>query len=480
MSSPSDKEVILPSSKTLTTCSAALHRTLPTGGLGQDETLSHVRRSVVPGLNESSRSARYYGFVTGGCTPAALAADRIVSEYDQNVSVHLPNESITTDVEDAALRMLIQLLSLGEGWDHRIFTTGATASNVLGLACGREAVVKWAGDKKAIKASVAGLGIVRAMMMAGIDDVRVLTCDEHSSLRKACSVVGLGHDAVIDVGMDGKANGFDFEKLRRELAVEGRKAIIAVSCAEVNTGLFATNGLDEMRQIRRLADENGAWVHVDAAFGLMARVLRDGDEFAVIKKGVEGVELADSITGDAHKLFNVPYDCGFFLSKHLQIGEQVFQNPGAPYLSTSAATIPSPLSVGLENSRRFRALPVYANLLSFGKDGYREMLERQIRFSRRIAEYMRESNVYELLPPSDQLNQETLASIYMIVLFRAKEETINDSLIRRINDQRRIYCSGTKYAGKPAVRFAVSNYQVDIARDWPVVEEVLNAAVLKR
>ncbi|KAF2219198.1 pyridoxal-dependent decarboxylase [Elsinoe ampelina] len=479
MASPRDI-TILPSPATLSSSSASIHRSLPATGLGHEVTISHLNESIVPGLNQSSRSSRYYGFVTGGCTPSALAADHIVSEYDQNVSVHLPNESITTEVEDAALRMLIELLDLGEGWGHRIFTTGATASNILGLACGREAVVKWAGEKEGVEASVAKHGIVGAMKRAGMGELMVLTCDEHSSLRKACSVVGLGHDAVVDVGRAGSASGFDFDKLEQELSVAGRKSIIAVSCAEVNTGLFATRGKEDMERIRRLADEHGAWVHVDAAFGLMARVLDNDEEFAEIKKGIEGMELADSITGDGHKLLNVPYDCGFFFSKHLGVGEQVFQNPGAPYLSTSAASIPSPLSIGLENSRRFRALPVYANLVCFGKEGFREMLARQIRFSRRIARYMMDSKAFELLPPTEQLDADPISLTYMIVLFRAKDEAINGDLIKRINDQRKIYCSGTKWGGKPAVRFAVSNHQVDIEKDWPVVKEVLDSAILNK
>lgn len=472
---------VLPSPTALSLARSKIHTHLPATGQGHVPTTTHLT-SLTPGFSASSRSSRYYGFVTGGCTPTALFADHLVSTHDQNVQVHLPNETIATDVEAAALGMMCQLFGLEEGqWAHRTFTTGATAGNVLGLAEGREAVVRWAGARRGREGiSCAERGLVGAMKGAGVEEVRVLTCEEHSSLRKACSVVGLGHGCLVDVGRKGEASGVDLGRLREELGREGRASIIAVSCAEVNTGLFATGARGEMEEIRRLADEFGAWVHVDAAFGLLAKVLPDGEEFEEVKRGVEGMELADSIAGDAHKLFNVPYDCGFFLSKHLDVGTQVFQNPGAPYLSAAAGSIPSPLNIGLENSRRFRALPIYANLVAYGQAGYREMLERQVRFSRRIAQYMLDSDAYELLPATGQTGTARLASIYIIVLFRAKDVQINDELIKRINDQRKIYCSGTKWGGKPAVRFAVSNWQVDIDKDWPVVEEVLNTAIYNK
>ncbi|PNS17228.1 hypothetical protein CAC42_6911 [Sphaceloma murrayae] len=472
---PSGRDFVVPSPPTLATARSQIHTRLPTTPLSHDEALVHLD-ALTAGLSSSSTSPHYYGFVTGGTTPIALAADHLVSRHDQNVSVHLPTQSVATDVEDAALRMLIELLDLGSGWEHRTFTTGATASNVLGLACGREAVVKWAGTGREGE-SVAALGLVEAMRRAGVEEVKILTCDEHSSLRKASSVVGLGHGAVIDVGRDGA--GIDLQKLRRELETPGRRCIVSVSCAEVNTGLFATRGKEEMEAVRRAADEFGAWVHVDAAFGLMARVLPAGNEFEEVKKGVEGMELADSIAGDAHKLFNVPYDCGFFLSKHLAIGTDVFQNPGAPYLATSVASIPSPLNIGLENSRRFRAFPVYANMVSLGREGYADMLKRQIRLSRMIAKYMLESEAYELLPVMSGSCPARLASIYIIVLFRAREDALNEDLIHRINDQRRIFCSGTKWKGKSAVRFAISNWQVDVERDWLVVRDVLDSAIGK-
>jgi len=312
-----------------------LHRHVPEVGLGLDAVKEHLTKDVAPALNASSQSSRYYGFVTGGATPAAIFADNMVTEYDQNVQVHLPNETIATDVEAAALTMICGLVELDPAqWTHRTFTTGATAANIIGLACAREHVMSTAAmrngrDPREAHPTVSSHGLYTAMAYAGIDEIQILTSAPHSSLKKAASIIGLGHASVKDVGdYPSGPHRFDLERLEQALKKSRVASIIAVSCSEVNSGLFATFAHNMIR-IRQLADQFGAWIHVDAAFGLLARILPPNDpKYNFQKAGVGNLEYADSIAADAHKLFNVPYDCGIFLSRHLKTGTDVFQNPG--------------------------------------------------------------------------------------------------------------------------------------------------------
>lgn len=294
---------ILPSPEQLHNARSKLIQTLPSKGIGLAEARRHLYEDLVPGFNRQSQSPYYYGFVTGGTTPAAVLGDNIATQADQSPQVHLPNDTVATDVDDRALSMVCELLALQpEQWPHRIFSTGATASNVLGLACGREFVLQRAAASA--DASVAELGIAGAMRAAGVGEVRVLTTVPHSSLRKAASIVGLGRASVQDVGIPTPRHKIDWATLEAALQLPRTAYIIAVSCGEVNTGLFATTGAD-MQRLRQLCDKHGAWLHVDAAFGLLARALPQGEEFSKILEGVAGLELADSIAGDAHKLLNV-------------------------------------------------------------------------------------------------------------------------------------------------------------------------------
>lgn len=206
------------------------------------------------------------------------------------------------------------------------------------------------------------------------------------------------------------------------------------------------------------------------AFGLQALVLPHTKAYNYLNEGVSAIHLADSITGDAHKLLNVPYDCGFFFTRHLQLQQKVFGNPSSAYLSTTALSIPSPINLGLENSRRFRALPVYASLLAYGRIWHCNLLERQIALARRIASYIVDSTTYELLPNND------LQKIYMVVLFRARSESLNARLVSLLNASKRLHISGLPWKGRPAARIAVGTWRVEVERDFGLVVAALEEA----
>ena len=211
------------------------------------------------------------------------------------------------------------------------------------------------------------------------------------------------------------------------------------------------------------------------AFGIFARCLPDTPEFASVRAGALGLELVDSIAGDGHKMLNVPYDCGFFFTRHPEIQPAVFQNANAVYLGGAAADVPSPLNIGLENSRKFRALPVYATLMAYGREGYEDMVVRQVRLARKVAAWIDRREGLELLP--EVRRGKGVDDLFIVVLFRAADYELNEELVRRINNGREMYVSATKWDGKPASRIAVSNWQVDVERDFKLVTGVLDGIV---
>ncbi|KAJ7146056.1 pyridoxal phosphate-dependent transferase [Mycena epipterygia] len=457
-----DSHNALPPHKAIAHAEASLPVSLPDTGIGLENIKKHLLDDLVPAFNGPSLSSNYYGFITGGNTDASLFADWLVSGYDQNVQVHLPQQTVASSLEAVALRLLQQLLSINENdFPGRTFTTGATASNVLGLALGREFAVAEAGRRRAppLNSSVAQFGVVAACLQAGVRKIQVLTTLPHSSLSKAASIVGLGTNAIISLPFSSQEPWrFDLEQLEHLLCnSDGAASIIAISAGEVNTGRFATSR-EEMIRIRKLADEHGAWIHVDGAFGLQARALVPSASLDVIVDGVDSIDLADSLTGDAHKLLNISYDCGFFFTRHLKLQQNVFQNDATPVADNS--DIPSAHNLGIENSRRLRALPVYASLLAYGRTWHRDLLERQIELSRSIAAFILASESYELLPRNTDLNK-----IYIVVLFRARSATLNNQLVSRLNASRLMYVSGTQWDGVPATRIAVSTWRVDVGRD---------------
>jgi glutamate/tyrosine decarboxylase-like PLP-dependent enzyme len=409
---------------------------LPTTGLGTSKTWTHLS-SIVPSLAQGHAGARYYGtflftsfyrtgFVTGGVTPAALLADYIVSTYDQNVQVHLP-QSISTSIERHTIQMLCDLLSL-EGFNGTL-TTGATAGNIMGIACGRESVIF---HLHGVKVSETGNG-----------NVNVLVAGGHSSISKACSILGVGRQNSIDVTSEDFLASFDISRLEQHLYANeksGIGSIVVATFGEVNTGAFTR----DIATIYSLCQQYKAWLHIDAAFGILARIHPQKHELS------RGLELADSISFDGHKFFNVPYDCGVFLTKDMETLSTVCGNTGAAYLSSSTEEV-SPLNVSLENSRRFRALPLYASLLSLGKHGYIDIVKRCCAFAEAMGKQIRNSEKFRLLQEVE----------FNIVLFQAKgfeDFEANDRIKDLINQTAKLYVSGTNWKGQGALRIAVCNH----------------------
>ncbi|KAL2402352.1 hypothetical protein ABEF95_002317 [Exophiala dermatitidis] len=525
---------------------------------------THLSTNIIPFLNLSSLSPNYYGFVTGGATPAALLGDFLVSVFDQSVQVHLPQETIATTLEVVALNQLVRLFRLPEeewgiggrrrsktepdtksktrtetetgqqqrrgsgsgsgstttttttaariksGGGGGTFTTGATASNVLGLALGREYVLRKAVEQKGAlpddtaaetNYSCGEYGIAELMVQAGVRKIQILTTLPHSSIAKAASIVGIGRKNVVSINNPKDPLQIDLELLESEARKSQSRdndgagavlSILVVSAGEVNTGHFATDSWETMVRLRKICDDYGVWVHVDGAFGLFGRVLHNDNDnkgsnnrheddtdkigYHDIIRGVDGLELADSITSDCHNLLNVPYDCGVFFTRHKTLSEAVFGNGNAAYLTSMASAssdqIQSPLNIGIENSRRFRALPVYCTLMAYGAEGYRDMLKRQIGLARRVTKWLLRDERFEVLPTGEndmagrkEKENEILRKTFVVVLFRVRDRNKNKDFVKNVNKTGNIYLTGTVWEGEPAARIAVSNWQVDVEKD---------------
>ncbi|KDN47758.1 PLP-dependent transferase [Tilletiaria anomala UBC 951] len=486
---------------------STLPRTLPADGAGLKGTWDLLRKEVAPALAPGHAGSRYFGFVTGGVLPEALVADWLVSLFDQNVQVHLPKETLSTYIERLSINMVLELLGLQiDRWSGTV-TTGATSSNVLALASAREAVLR----KYGLKVSEDGL--------AGSPGIKVFVTQPHASVHKAASLVGVGRKNVIDVGhkvLEGapieeqvKALDFDLNRLDEELRActeIQQGAIVIAGLGEVNTGALT----DQIPSLRRLCNRYGAWLHIDAAFSAFVCLLQ---EFAWVS---EHLSLVDSITSDAHKQLNVPYDAGLLFIRTRSAGAaadcELYDvcSPGkscAPAYLTAQATKgidadaihaelaqqPSPLNMNIENSRRFRALPLYAGLVCQGRAGYAALVEGNVDFARRVEAWMRKDSkgFYEVLTPKTSVAPPGIKGPTRwtgrwgttIVLFRAHPQLCpvpafcdaqsgHLALTDAIKATRQMYVTPTSFMGTGAIRLAVSNWSTD-EQDFHVVTRIL-------
>ena len=426
--------------QTLDTRPASAHYTpvtphpLPESGVGAAQGLRLFAERYGRHM-PASNGPRFWGFVTGGATPAALAADWLVSAYDLNLSAAA--NSIAPNIEYEALALLRDLFDLPPSF-HGIFVTGATMANVTGLAIGRE----WLARQHGVSSAQQGLHAA--------PPVTVLSGAAHSSVGKALAILGMGRNALQPAPtLPGTREAVDVAALRRALAeLDGAPCIVVANAGTVNTVDF-----DDLRAIAALKAEFPFWLHVDAAFGGFAAC---SPRFAHL---MAGADQADSLTIDAHKWLNVPYDAAMLFTHRRDLQVATFQNSAA-YLGELTEPVDF-VHLGPENSRRLRALPVWLTLMAYGRAGYRDIVERNCAQARRLGALVDASDAFELLAPVHM-------NVVCFTPAGADKETV-DAFLARLRDDGRVFLTPTVFQGRPAVRAALSNWRTedpDVAIAW--------------
>jgi glutamate/tyrosine decarboxylase-like PLP-dependent enzyme len=380
--------------------------------------------AVEPGL-VTIDSPRYFGFVMGGSVPAALAADWLTSAWDQNVGLYLATPSAAM-IEEVAGEWLIELLGLPAGTAVG-FTTGATMAHFVGLAAARHGVLRAVGWD------------VEEQGLQGAPEVRVVVGkDGHVSLFNALRMVGLGRGRAIRVPSDDEGRMIARE-LRRVLSeLPAGPTIVCAQAGEVNTGAF-----DPLEAVAdAVAERPGGWLHVDGAFGLWAGVV------ASMRHLVAGVERADSWTTDAHKWLNVPYDSGLAFVRDVA-ALRAAMGVAAAYLPPAPGAQRDPFDYVPEMSRRARGFAIWAALRSLGRAGIAEIVERDCRVARLIADGL------AAMPGVRVINEVVLNQV--LARFDDSDEVTRE-LAQRVQDEGTAWFGGTTYHGTVAVRISVSNW----------------------
>ncbi|HVS32569.1 MAG TPA: aminotransferase class V-fold PLP-dependent enzyme [Thermoanaerobaculia bacterium] len=391
-----------------------------------------------------SAGPRYFGFVIGGALPASVAADWLTSTWDQNAGIFVTSP-LSSVIEEIARGWLLNLFSLPS--DASLgFVTGCQMANFTCLAAARHAVLRTAGW------DVEQDGLNGAPRISV-----VLGAEAHVTIFVALRMLGLGVRNVRLVATDEQGR-IKADDLRRTLkGIEG-PAIVCAQAGNVNSGAF-----DPLREIGEAVREQGAWLHVDAAFGLWAAV---SDE---LRHLLDGVDLADSWATDAHKWLNVPYDCGVTIVRDLS-AHRASMTSAAAYIQKTTGAERDPMDWVPEFSRRARGVTVYAALRALGRRGIVDLIERSCARARQFAELLSRDKRVKILNDV-VLNQ-------VLVRFGDSDE-MTSQVIALVQQEGTCWLAGTTWHDMAAMRISVSNWatsESDVRRSAEAVLGCLSRA----
>jgi glutamate/tyrosine decarboxylase-like PLP-dependent enzyme len=426
----------VPPQATIEQVREALGSGLPDAGCDAAEVVDLLAKACNPGLTAMG-SGRFFGFVTGGTHPAALAADWLVSAWDQNCGLRRVTPAHSA-VEDVTSAWLLDLLGLPS--DSAVgFVTGGTMANFTGLAAGRDAVLRAAGW------DVTQRGLV------GGPRVRVLVgAERHDTVDLALRYLGLGSPEPVGVDEQGRLRADALQRALDDGSDE--PTIVVLQAGNVHSGAF-----DPFTETIKTAHAHGAWVHVDGAFGLWAAASPS------YRHLVMGHQEADSWATDAHKTLNVPYDSGLVIVRDAAALRAAMGMHGAYLIHDKLG---DPLDKVPELSRRGRAFPVWAVLRSLGRSGVAELVERLCGHACAFAAGLDD------IAGAAVLNDVEFTQV--CATFGTDQRT--EEVVRRLLADGTAWMSGSTWQDQSVLRISVSNWSTtekDVERSLDAVRKAV-------
>lgn len=413
-----------------------------------DAILDDYKRILEPNVTHWNHPGFMAYFANTGSGPGILG-EALSAALNVNAMLWRTGPA-PTELEELACDWLRQLMGLPATFRGHINDT-ASIGSLLALAAARQRVSEYD---------------IRHKGMAGRGDLPPLTvyCSDqaHSSIDKACIVLGIGLDNVRKVPTDAQFR-MDPAALAAAVAADraaGRRPIAVVA----TVGTTSTTSVDPVAPIAEIARREGMWLHVDAAYAGVAAIC---DEY---RKLMPGLELADSIVTNPHKWLFVPVDCSVLLVRDLETLKEAFSLV-PEYLRTTEQQATNLMDLGVQLGRRFRALKLWMVLRAFGARGLRARIRNHCRLGQEFASWVQAEPGFELCAPAP----------FSTVCFRAvvpgappQQDAYNEHLLAEVNRDGAVFLSHTKLRDRLVLRLCVGNLRTDRARlekAWNLVRE---------
>lgn len=380
---------------------------------------------------------RYFGLFNPNVSLASVIADTLVAMYNPQLA-NWRTSPAANEIERYTLNWMASKL----GYPSRAiatFTSGGSEANLTAMVAALTRAFPEYGES--------GLHSLRGV------PAMYLSIEAHNGYNKLAHIAGIGRRAIRVVPTDENLK-MDLQALERMVVQDQRNGFTPFMVVGT-AGTTGTGAIDPLSEIGAFCQESGLWFHADAAWG-GAAVLSPQ-----LKRHLEGVESADSITCDAHKWLSVPMGAGMFFCKHSEIVEQAFRTSITYMQGEQNGPVFDPLTHSIQWSRRFIGLKLFMALAERGESGYAEMIERQAALG-------------------DTLRSLLIASGWSIVnktplplvCFRREDLDIS-GFLDCLRERQVAWMSPVNIGGAPAVRACITNFNTT-EDDVRAVVEAMN------
>lgn len=390
---------------------------IPKQGIGAENTLQIAATRVV---NHSVRvcDPHYIGHMTGAAPTFHLGLELIIAAMNQNV-VKIETALAGSFVEGQLISWIHRLIFSrnADFYRSRIhkpdlclgnITSGGTIGNLTALTVARNKKIPRCKD----------YGLIEALERMGKRKVGIYASKRvHYSVRKAAAVLGLGSKSVHEIPVIPFSNKIDLEALEKILRQHQAQDVLPLAIVGV-AGSTETGSCDDLSSLGSLAQKTGAWFHVDAAWGGPLLLCNNG------KRLLHGIELADSVVVDGHKLFSVPMSLGMVLFKDDTSLDVLRHN--AKYIIRSGSVDLGRTS--LEGSRRFDSFKLWFALWSLGQDGYAALMEQSLTISQKFATMINCSECFQL---TSEVQSNILTWRYVPERWKSKIEALSRAVMQK-------------------------------------------------
>lgn len=409
---------------------------LESKGIGFDAALERVKELVLPNFVRTS-STDYMAHLHSAALLETIAAELIISVFNQSMD-SWDQSPVATEIEVQTVMQLCRIFGFDENSDG-VFTSGGSQSNTTGIFLARD----WFCREK-LKFDVKKFGLPECYRKFRLYASEI----SHFSMEKSAHMLGLGYDAVVKVPVDSKMK-MDIAALK--VLIEKDKASGNIPfCVVATVGTTDYGSIDPIKEIALICAENGMWFHCDAAYGSGAVM---SEKYA---QRIEGINLADSVTVDFHKMFMMPISCSCVLIKDKNNFSPFELH--ADYLNREEDEedgYTNLVGKSMQTTRRFDALKVWMSFMARGKDGWSELIDTCIENAKYLYDELGKKSCFA------RTNEPELSSVVFRLYDKSISEEQNDEVNKKVRraliHQKGVVIGQTVFNGRVHLKFTLLN-----------------------